>query len=191
MGLDGEWWIDDSGQVLFADGDVGDMNHEMYVIDGLTRTILDAIGGIKYDEEYAGPMDTHDEAVREALGVDKDAVWGDLRQALNEKMKETWPDEAQREAALDAAYNMSDAREYAIQYNGWKRLKGTNVETWTLTKDDLDDIVAGIQDAADDEIPPKKKFFIEVRSNGKCFSDVPWIVLEDTTPTKLREYEMR
>ena len=25
----GEWWIDDSGQLTFADGDVGDTNHEM------------------------------------------------------------------------------------------------------------------------------------------------------------------
>ena len=28
----GEWWIDDNGQAVFADGDVGEYNHEGYVI---------------------------------------------------------------------------------------------------------------------------------------------------------------
>lgn len=102
-----------------------------------------------------------------------------------------WPDEAQRAAALDAAYDLTDAREYAIQYNGWKRLKGTNVETWTLTKGDLDDIVSGIDDAAGGELSDKTKFFIEVRASGKCFSDVPWDVLQKAaSPMELRAYQM-
>lgn len=189
--LQGEWWIDDSGQVLFADGDIGDMNHEMYVLDGLTRSILDAVGGIPYDEEFAGPIDNYDVALRGALHVPAEAPAEALRAALEASVMLLWPDEAQRAAALDAAYDLTDAREYAIQYNGWKRLKGTNVETWTLTKEDLDCIVCGIDDASGGELSDKTKFFIEVRANGKCFSDVPWGVLQEAGPLELRAYQMR
>lgn len=190
--LRGEWWIDEDGQVLFADGDVGGMNHEMYVIDGLTRAILDAVGGIPYNEEYAGPMLLHDKAVRQALGVSPDAPDEALRIALDKAVEPVWPDETQRAAALDAAFAITDAREYAIRYDGWKRLKGTNVETWTLTKDDLDAIVTGIDEAAGDSdaLPSTTAFFIEVRASGKCFSGVPWDVLQEAQPMKLRAYQM-
>ena len=35
----GEWWFQE-GQAVFADGDVGDMNHEAVVIETLKRNIL-------------------------------------------------------------------------------------------------------------------------------------------------------
>lgn len=31
--INGEYWFDDTGATMYADGDVGDMNHESYVID--------------------------------------------------------------------------------------------------------------------------------------------------------------
>lgn len=188
--MKGEWWIDDTGQVLFADGDIGDMNHEMYVLDWLTRTILDTIGGIPYNEEYAGSMDAYNEEVREALEIASDASLEVLCNAVEEALREVWTDTTQRAAAIDAAYNLGDPRAYAIRYNGWKRLKGTNIETWTLTKEDLLTIVQGIHEAADGELHDGTKFFIEVRASGKCFSDVPWGILQDASPSKLREYQM-
>jgi hypothetical protein len=36
----GEYWITDSGDVIYADGDIGDMNHETIIIDQLTGTFL-------------------------------------------------------------------------------------------------------------------------------------------------------
>jgi len=30
--LQGEYWFDENGNTMYADGDVGDMNHEAYVI---------------------------------------------------------------------------------------------------------------------------------------------------------------
>lgn len=32
VSIDGEYWFDESGNTMYADGDVGDMNHEAYVI---------------------------------------------------------------------------------------------------------------------------------------------------------------
>jgi len=37
----GEWWITDTGDVLYADGDVGDYNHEMYVIEQIVNEYFD------------------------------------------------------------------------------------------------------------------------------------------------------
>lgn len=36
----GEYWIDENGDVDFADGDIGDRNHEGIVIDRVARMII-------------------------------------------------------------------------------------------------------------------------------------------------------
>ena len=36
----GEWWIDEDGSTTYADGDVGDRNHEGIVIETLVHEIL-------------------------------------------------------------------------------------------------------------------------------------------------------
>lgn len=38
--LSGEWWIDDGGSPMYADGDVGDMNHEMLVLESARPAAL-------------------------------------------------------------------------------------------------------------------------------------------------------
>jgi hypothetical protein len=38
----GEYWIDDSGRAEYADGDVGDRNPEMIVVERLAATFLSA-----------------------------------------------------------------------------------------------------------------------------------------------------
>ena len=67
--LRGEWWITDDGDALYADGDVGDMNHELYIMGMLRSKVADEFG-YEYDvqmhdwdnvkrqiaEEYAGEL---------------------------------------------------------------------------------------------------------------------------------------
>ena len=52
----GEWWIDDSGTALYADGDNGDMGHEAYIIDMITRSLLEAMDVEPWNEECVGDL---------------------------------------------------------------------------------------------------------------------------------------
>jgi hypothetical protein len=52
--LQGEWWVDDNGTALYADGDIGDYNHEMQVIE----TILSDYFEMEEIEDLSNiPMD--------------------------------------------------------------------------------------------------------------------------------------
>jgi len=76
------------------------------------------------------------------------------------------------EEELALAEGNGDAREYAMEHWGWKRVAGHQIETWTLTPNDIDAIVSGIgeilgeSEEGDDE---KLELYIYVYSNGKSY----------------------
>lgn len=50
--IEGEYWIDEGGDVMFADGDIGDMNHAAYVLE---RVMGELFGYFEMEsDEYAG-----------------------------------------------------------------------------------------------------------------------------------------
>lgn len=193
--LHGEYWINDSGQSMYADGDIGDMNHEAHVIQGLTRRILSDLGvEFNEDAEYAPDMTDLEEEIRAALEIDEDVA--DVAVAMVERLRATFPAEGQAEAAVNVTWGgigkgvISDARDYALKYDGWKRVKGNNIETWTLTATDLGNIASGLWDA-DSEIPDGARFDIDVRSNQRFYQDVPMWVIRKRNPAALREYQFQ
>jgi hypothetical protein len=205
--IQGEYWIDDSGNAIFADGDVGDMNHEMVVADGLVRQFLDVMDIGAY-EEHVGGLQDHEDEIRawclEEGGVEEDpegydpedpddAKWlaenAEALELINDdpiefardlvrgRIGKHFPakDQFDDAWAIACGSGVHDAREYAMKYNGWKRVARHNVETWTLTANDLKVIADGLSDAAGgDEIDPDETFNIEVRSTRKYYTDVPW-----------------
>jgi hypothetical protein len=70
--LDGEWWLEDSGDPTFADGDIGDINHEMaafqsaigvdfehdiYVdVEDAGQQVLDTVQARSEEEYYKGVL---------------------------------------------------------------------------------------------------------------------------------------
>ncbi len=182
--LRGEWWIDDIGHVYSADGDVDDMNHSSYVIDLLTRRILEDLG-IKFPEEFAGPLTEYRDKLCDVLNVEQ----ADLDDALFQNLEHIWENKEQRRAAIQAAFDEIDPRLYAVQYDGWKRIKGNNIETWDLSSDDLNIIVEGLVEIEED-IDDDALFFIEVVSKRTGYSDVPWAVLKESRLSLLRDYKI-
>jgi len=65
--VDGEWWITDTGDVLFADGDVGEYNHEMYVIEQILNSEL----GVELGE-FDFSKTEEEELIQ--LGINQDAI---------------------------------------------------------------------------------------------------------------------
>lgn len=183
----GEWWIDDSGTALYADGDVGDMGHEAYVIDSLTRRLLDEMG-IDVDDQ-AGVIDDWSDNIASVIREEEGEFDGDVDPFIEKVAAKIWKDASQRKDAVLIAHGGGDARKYGMQYDGWKRVQGHNIETWTLTTQDLKAITNGLYDAAGgDEIDDDETFNIYVFSTGMWYQEVPWSVLSEDDPGKLRIY---
>ncbi|MGV0949096.1 MAG: hypothetical protein ACOYB3_00180 [Azonexus sp.] len=146
----GEYWIID-GDVMFADGDIGDMNHEAYAIDHARRLILEYFGGddadqfvedsdlrravVEFFEENGTPIDP-DNWYQEAEMAVKNSATEDIEGTI---------------AALRTAVGQGDAREVAMKYWGWKWCRNENVSTWTFTPDDRRQIVRGLNDIISQE----------------------------------------
>jgi len=172
----GEFWLHDNS-AQFADGDIGDYNHEAYVIESVQREYApDEFGDGEYVdwdgakaqivEDYIESMDNEQETA-EALARQKadpdEFTWEALRGLgmTNEQ--------------IEIAEGAGDAREYAMKEWGWKRLQGNNVETWTLTKGDMDEIAEGLYDAYNDAVLSKDaRFNIYVYKTGRWYTDLTY-----------------
>jgi len=125
--LRGEYWIDEGGGTYYADGDVGDYNHEAHVINIVSQSVAEQL------EDYDG---TYDE-------VDLDHLLNFIDE--NELEDQIDPNE------LEVLYGSVDAREYAMKHWGWKRVVNHDVETWNASPADLKTIGSGLGDIMSQE----------------------------------------
>lgn len=201
--LTGEYWITDSGQALYADGDFGDMNNEMYVID-LARNNIAEMDGYHIEDESVWEswkemkakeileekLEELDEKIYELedneqdtseLLKQKDKIWEmsqDLPYYAYEIITENTENEGFDEALFDIAENHGDPRKYAIKNWGWKRLEGSNIETWTLSQKDLDIIAKGLFGAYDMDVE-NNTFNIYVYGNNRFYNNVNYDDIEN------------
>jgi len=75
------------------------------------------------------------------------------------------------------AEGFGDAREYAMKKWGWKRVEGNNIETWTLTPEDLQIISSGLWDAYDEEAETST-FNIYVYGTKKSYNNIPLDIID-------------
>lgn len=185
----GEWWIDDSGTALYADGDVGDMGHEAYVIDMLTRRLLNAMD-VDTDSEHVGNLMDKENKKLILASMKEEGFDGTIEEFVEEAAKTIWKDPKQREAAIDIADGRGDARKYGMQYDGWIRVAGHGFECWELTKEVLKHMGDGLYDAigGGEEIDGEEIFEIYVHKTGMHYTDVPWRVINEGDPGALRVY---
>ena len=180
--LQGEFWLID-GTAVYADGDVGDINHEGMVIQQLMSELLDLVNdecGSRLDSEYVD-MTKIEEVIRKHL--DMDPMDRDQDKIQNFILGELqFP-----KIKLDVINGQVGAREYGFEVLGWKRVAGTSVETQTLTDQDLKEIADGLWDAYDDAVEAGL-FNIEVRGNGRYYDEVPWSAFKADKVAELQQY---
>lgn len=178
VSLDGEYWIDDSGNAQFADGDVGDLNHEAMAMQTL-QSQISGDGDKDWDEFkqelaeriYQEKMaSTNDEAGRQEL---TDAYEDDPESMIT--------DEALQDEGIDAeawkyANGFGDARDYAMEHWGWKKVLGNGVETWTFNDNDKSILANGLAEVIDQELgeldaeeAQRVVFYVHVHSTGQSF----------------------
>jgi hypothetical protein len=187
----GEWWIMD-GQAVFADADVVEMNHEAYVIDFIKRKYA-------YNEFDKGEWIDWDgfkkalamEAFEEEYGKRPTEQYYDK---YKDKMEDLYLKKLKEMGMTDEEYALAegigDAREYGLKNLGWKRVKQNNVQSQTLTVDDLKDIANGLYDINNDlDENSDVEFNIEVVSTGAFYTNVPYKLISYGAPSQLREYQ--
>ena len=208
--VNGEWWIQ-GGTAYYADGDVGDMNHEAYVIEQARSNLADDYDPEMYEngwdqwkfsqvaeivnskiEELQMQMDsTEDPNQHKAL----DRQMDEYRHMLQDPSY--YADDLilahSQELGIDpdeymVANEQGDARLFGMKNYGWKRVEGHHVETWTLTRNDLESIANGLWDAYQEEAE-RQEFNIEVRTPSKFYYNVPYDVIADASPSSMREYD--
>jgi len=151
MDIRGEYWIHEDGWVDFADGDVGDYNHEAIVVNLVQHKIADAMAGV---EGPNGEIKNHTET-----SYDGNIEWDEFTQDLEEVFD--GDEDAQLDAIKQAGITDEewacattygvDPREFALKNWGWKSVRGNNVDTWNYTRDDLDTIVSGLDEILEQE----------------------------------------
>jgi hypothetical protein len=198
--LSGEYWLTDSG-VIYADGDAGfDVpNHEMVVVAYAMGEVVDVLEQSEKFYEVAHIMSSHmEEGVVDVIGARTDLLnWADMANKEGILTNDEVDDiEATiiKQAGIDpkllsvAFGSVDDAREYGLFNLGWARVAGNSVQVVGLTRSKLIALARGLAEAFDDEISDRTTFDIEEYKSHKTYWKVPFYVLEDGDPTKLREY---
>ena len=144
----GEYWIED-GSVTFADGDVGDLNHEGIALQR-AQGELSTLCGFDYD----GAFEDFDEALVAAgeeagfVGPKEGGWW--QHQVISFLFKENGVELKPHEDLISVALDNGDAREYAMVHWGWIWCKGTwfGMDKWN--EDTKKSLISGINNILDE-----------------------------------------
>jgi len=187
----GEFWIDDSGNVMEASGD-GDYNHEGYVIDYAQSSLAEGedyegwktSSAMKILEEKKAELedkkDEMEDVEQDTTQITKeiDDIWEQSRDidyyAYKLLMDSFSPEEME---LFNIAEMQGDPRTYAMKKWGWKRLEGKHIETWNLTVRDLNVIANGLYDAygqMEENSLDNEEFAIYVYSTKMWYNAVHW-----------------
>lgn len=206
-----EYWITDD-DIVDADGDIGEVNHEIVVEQRLLAELnydldeegfshesaritfaekLDARGGGAWWgrtgtsnwDLFAEEMEAeHGEDWRANVMLDDYLRWLNLPDPA--LTEEAQQAETARIDGLIAGF--SDPRKYAIQHWGWKRIEGHHIETWTLTQADCTEIADALSEIYGEESPEMAFTFhiLGVGTGGRTLSCVPYADIESGKASK-------
>jgi hypothetical protein len=175
VGIRGEYWFDDMGDPIYADGDIGDVGHEGIVINIMAGNLCSEFD-IYEEEPFFDYNSSSEIAILEKISQDHDYVkekYADSLEGDDDNIDEYhvmdilkndpadsiiqylvyngMSEENANDLVLIAYGSSKDAREYAINQWNWKRVQGKFIESKALTSKDLKIIASGINSAIDME----------------------------------------
>jgi hypothetical protein len=110
--LSGEWWLDETGNEQYADGDVGDYNHAFTALSS-------ALG-----------VDLEDPSAPEIIAFD----------SLSEQAVKWLLENGASPEAVEYFKNGADPRDYAVEQMGWIRIAGDNAQCFNFDQNALERI---------------------------------------------------
>lgn len=173
----GEWWIDRDGQAEFADGDIGDYNHERLAMSSALGIhdespyeysrisddqMVDAVRELPEDVQ-AELLDDYGASSPEELVAEH--IGGDKQQFLEEGMVDLFDGDINptsmlagiiMDADLDALKwfqeNPSkDARDWAMENENWIRVQNKNFQLYTYDDDARDRIIEFLHEVMEED----------------------------------------
>jgi hypothetical protein len=156
----GEYWFDETGEPMYADGDYGDMNHEMYVMDRCAGEVLGWFDIERYGDEMPLNIDNHiDQIIKYIIQLlnitddeQKEEIENDPYDAIVNYLKtHTTMEGPIEEIVYLAGGRGGDGREFAIREWGWSRVHQNHIEVKELTSQQLKIVAHGINTALDQE----------------------------------------
>jgi hypothetical protein len=210
----GEFWIKND-TVEFADSNY-DIGHAGIAVQAAIDELLDILDIHAYDEpdlsemedeiynkiESKLPNDIKEKYKTKNIDIQNLIVWYGVNVLHN---TESEFKESEFKELVSVAYNHSnvDPRTYAMKKYNWKALRGTEINTWNFTKEDLRIISNGLQEAHGDDIDEYIKrnsnvdehgyagpyFGIEVFSRNDYYSYVPFSLIESNNISEIQKYK--
>jgi hypothetical protein len=185
----GEYWIQD-GDVDYADGSIGDRNHEGIAIDHICHQYADEVQSMAQDLEIEADFDHYDEIDTEALS----RVLGEIE----DKLEEQGMDRKQVNAHImqtigcdrDAYQIMQGggyASFYAMTKYGWIAIRSNNIELFGYDESKRKHLYNGLGNVLDHEgigenVPPEEIGFSLYDHKTKRSSYVTLADIENPTP---------
>lgn len=160
-----EYWIA-NGHVEFADGDVGDVNHEYLATLHVLHQFLDNI--ISLAEEFN--IDTSHLDLDQPDQNEFAIILGQIRDEVREKEKKE-PDadkfimrqiECGKEAyAILINGKGADSHGYVMKYEGWIAVRGMNIELYGYDENKRKSLLNGLyeifdQEGIEEDVPPEQ-----------------------------------
>jgi hypothetical protein len=150
----GEYWISRDGDVEFADGDIGDLNHEGIVIRTVMSKIADMVA-MDTDDDFDWDMLVHfvfkdlfddDDSVPNIKvgGKYPEPIMRRIMAKLLQASRAAFGNPRAARDAIQIAQGRGDAREFAMEHFGDKWCRGNDIASWTLTREDVGAIIAGV-----------------------------------------------
>jgi hypothetical protein len=184
----GEYWISSEGITMFADAEIGDYNHEAYIIEMVQHEFNDddRLSWDQFKQKIA------QEKFQEKMNETQDPQQKQMLQQEWQNNIDIFVEEGLKELTMtneqiNIADGQGDAKTYGMKNMGWKRLQGHNIETWTLTNQDLKAIANGLFDAYDESVE-NETFNIYVFATQKWYTDVPWAAIESENVMSIVQY---
>ena len=152
--ISGEYWINDIGNIEAADGNIGDMNHEMIAYQHIIQEYLPSL--ISFAEELGISTEGIDEyeAVNDASVVSKL-----LNEIINQLKTNNQPDidkyVMRQISAKNEVYKIlqerGDPTLYVMKYNGWVAIRSMNIELYGYNEQKRKILAHGIGEIMDEE----------------------------------------
>lgn len=148
--LQGEWWIDDAGNVTYADGDFGDYNHAMIAFENALSISLE-------DANLPNGIAPMEKLGREAV---------------------TWlTQNGSDPAAIKALSGGADPRDYMMKRFNWIRVASDVATCWRFDQDSLDRLAGFVMELAEDHsIEATGSIMVEELSTHQTW-DIPYAML--------------
>jgi len=183
--LANEYWFHDN-QTEFADGDIGDKNHEMiaeeYIINHFIPNIPEHLYDLGLSTDVLNDYAPNDldfiQYLMEKYNYEEDDAIDNAYYGNYIRWLVTGNDEAESPIIQELLHALKDPRKYAVEKLGWIRVRGRNIETYNLDQEHLNEIVSGLQEIFGDNVY-NMQFNIETYSPRKYYENIPFYEIED------------